>query len=143
MVPIDGTDTIATFDGKPTPVGLQDLVWSQCLEDEFTPLVIVGLHEYPVSNLEGFAASLHALVEGPFLSGLCLFHGIPYYGDQEVEALEEIILGSPGGHYLPGVGPRCKSFDCHGSKPSETYERERDLPGATMHLRIVSRYYQA
>jgi len=78
VVPIDGTDPIVTFDGEPTPVCLQDLVGSQCLEDEFTPLVFVGLHKYPVSNLEGFAASLHALVEGSFVPGLCLFHGIPY-----------------------------------------------------------------
>jgi len=78
VVPIDGADPTVTFDGKPTPVGLQDLVGSQCLEDYFTPLVLVGLHEYPVSNMEGFAVSLYALVEGSFVPGLCLFHGIPY-----------------------------------------------------------------
>jgi len=78
MVPIDGTYTIVTFDGKPTSVGLQDLLGSQCLEDEFTFLVLEGLHEYPVFNLEGFAANLHALVEGSFVPGSCLFHCIPY-----------------------------------------------------------------
>jgi len=78
VVPVDGTDAIVTFDGRPTPVGLHDLIGSQCLYDEFTPLVLVGLHKYPVSNSEGFAASLHALVEGPLVLGLCFFHCIPY-----------------------------------------------------------------
>jgi len=78
VVPIDGTDSIVTFDGKPTPVGLQDLVESQCLEDEFTPLILVGLHEYPVFNWKGFAASLHVVVEGSFVPGSCLFHRILY-----------------------------------------------------------------
>jgi len=78
VVPVDGADTIVTFDGKPKPVGLQDLVEFQGLEDELTPLVLVGLHEYPVFNSEGFAASLHALVEDPFVPGLRLLHCIPY-----------------------------------------------------------------
>jgi len=72
VVSINGTDPIVTFDSKPTPVGLQDLVGSQCLEDKFTPLVLVGLHEYPVFNLKGLAASLHALVEGSFVRA-CAF----------------------------------------------------------------------
>jgi len=87
--------------------------------------------------------SLYALVEGSFVPGLCLLHGIPYSGDKGVKALEEILLGSPGGYYLPGVGTCCQSLECHGSKPSGSYERKGDLPGATMHLRIVSRHYQA
>jgi len=76
VVPVDSAYTIVTFDGKPTPVCLQDLVGSQRLEDEFPPLVLVRLHEYPVSNPEGFASSLYALVEGPFVPGLRLLHGI-------------------------------------------------------------------
>jgi len=106
-------------------------------------LVLVELHEYRVSNLEGFAASLHVLVEGPFVPGLCLFHRIPYSGNKGVKVLEDTLLGLPGGDYLPGVGTRCKSLECHGRQPSGAYERKRDLPAATMHLRIVSRYYHA
>jgi len=68
--------------------------------------------------MEGFSASLHALVEGSFVPGLSLFHCIPYWGDQGVEALEEILLGPPRGYYVPGFGARCKSLDLHGSKPS-------------------------
>ena len=41
VVPVHGAYPIVTFDGEPTPVGLQDLVWSQSLEDEFTPLVLM------------------------------------------------------------------------------------------------------
>jgi len=37
VVPVDSAYTIVTFDGKPTPVCLQDLVGSQRLEDEFPP----------------------------------------------------------------------------------------------------------
>jgi len=59
----NGTNPIDTFDGKPTPVGLRNPVGSLFLKNELSPLVLVGLHKDPVSNLEGFAASLHALVE--------------------------------------------------------------------------------
>jgi len=78
MVPVDSAYTIVTFDGQPTAVCLQDLVGSQRLEDEFPPLVLVRLHEYPISNSEGFASSLYALVEGPFVPGLRLLHGVPH-----------------------------------------------------------------
>jgi len=78
MVPVDSAYTIVAFDGQPKPVCLQDLVGSQRLEDEFPPLVLVRFHEYPVSNSEGFASSLYALVEGLFVPGLGLLHGIPH-----------------------------------------------------------------
>ena len=78
MVPVVGADTIVTFDDKPAPIGLQDLVGSQCLEDEFNPLILVVLREYSVSNSEGFAASMQALFEGPFVPGLRIFPCIPY-----------------------------------------------------------------
>jgi len=77
LVPVDSAYTLVTFDCQPTPVCLQDLLGSQSLEDEFPPLVLVRVHEYPISNSEGFASSLYALVEGPFVPGLSLLHGVP------------------------------------------------------------------
>jgi len=78
VVPIDGTVPIVNFDGEPTPVCLPYLDVSQSHDDEFAPLVVVELPEYLVSILKGFVTSLHALVEGSFVPGLCIFYGFPY-----------------------------------------------------------------